>query len=74
MVLGENPKGMWRLKITDNPNQDDAMSLFGGDAADDVEALEEQVIDTQTKLKKAQWDQMRKEVRIIYSQLRIMTY
>lgn len=38
------------------------MSLFGGDGADDVEALEEQVIDTQTKLKKAQWDQMRKEV------------
>lgn len=58
---GENPKGMWRLKITDNPNQEDAMSLFGGDGADDVEALEEQVIDTQTKLKKAQWDQMRKE-------------
>jgi len=58
---GENPKGTWRLKITDNPNQDDAMSFFGSDSGDDVETLEEQVIDTQTKLKKAQWDAMRKQ-------------
>jgi len=58
---GENPKGTWRLKITDNPNQDDAMSFFGSDNGDDVETLEEQVIDTQTKLKKAQWDAMRKQ-------------
>ena len=54
---------MWRLKITDNPNQDETMSVFGGsDGADDVEALEEQVIDTQTKMKKAQWDEQRKQV------------
>jgi len=58
---GENPKGTWRLKITDNPNQDDAISFFGGGDGDDVETLEEQVIDTQTKLKKAQWDAMRKQ-------------
>ena len=63
-LLGENPKGTWRLKITDNPNQDDAMSFFGSDSGDDVETLEEQVIDTQTKLKKAQWDAMRKQVNL----------
>ena len=41
------------------------MSFFGSDSGDDVETLEEQVIDTQTKLKKAQWDAMRKQVSIL---------
>nr|XP_002162190.1 PC3-like endoprotease variant A isoform X2 [Hydra vulgaris] len=58
---GENPKGIWRLKITDNPNQDDVMNLFNGDNTDDVESLEERVIDTQTKQNKAEWEKMRKE-------------
>lgn len=59
---GEDPSGLWKLKITDNPNQDDGVgNLFGSDGDNDVEALEEQVIDTQTKLKKAQWDARRKQ-------------
>jgi hypothetical protein len=55
---GEDPKGMWRLKITDNPNQEQE-NMFGED--NDVEELEEQVIDAQAKMQKAKWDERRKK-------------
>ncbi|XP_065649727.1 PC3-like endoprotease variant B isoform X2 [Hydra vulgaris] len=55
---GENPNGVWLLRVTDNPNQDDAMSFFNSEA-NDVESLEEQVIDTQTKQNKEIWEKMR---------------
>ena len=61
MFIGENPKGTWQLKVTDNPNQDDPMNLFNNDA-NDVETLEEQVIDTQTKQNKELWEKMRQIV------------
>jgi len=57
---GENPKGMWRLKITDNPNQDDTSPYLNGEE-NDVEELEEQVIDAQAKMNKAKWDEKRKK-------------
>ena len=50
---------MWRLKITDNPNQEQE-NMFGED--NDVEELEEQVIDAQAKMQKAKWDERRKKV------------
>eukprot|EP00794_Sanderia_malayensis_P000325 gene325-957_t len=56
---GENPRGIWQMKITDNNNQEQN-DLFSREV-EDVEDLEEQVIDEKTKSNKEKWKKMRQE-------------
>ena len=60
VAIGENPRGVWQLKITDNNNleQNDILSQ----EETDVEDLEEKVIDEKTKANKSKWKLMREQV------------
>lgn len=74
MFQGENPRGLWRLKIIDNPlNEigDRVVNGFGTLHLDtskqdtDVEDLEEQVIDDQTKQQADKIQSIKTNVRIL---------
>ncbi|CAB4038405.1 PC3-like endoprotease variant A, partial [Paramuricea clavata] len=65
---GENPKGLWKVKVTDSPLDDNGQRMVSGYGtlhADtskqehDVEDLEQQVIDDQTKQQQNLVDQMK---------------
>ena len=62
-IIGENPRGVWQLKITDNNNmeQNDLLSQ----EETDVEDLEEKVIDEKTKANKNTWKIMREKVSVV---------
>ena len=70
-ILGENPKGRWRVKVTDSPLDDNGQRVvtgYGTIHADtskqehDVEDLEQQVIDDQTKQQQSIVEQMKTKV------------
>ena len=66
LFLGEEPRGIWRLRVTDNIEDNDFLSQ----EQTDVEDLEEQVIDTQTKMQKSKWDAMRAQVSMLDSTIK----
>ena len=69
--IGENPHGMWQLKIIDNPINEIGERLLNGFGTlhldtskqdTDVEDLEEQVIDDQTKQQLSRVQQLKQQV------------
>jgi subtilisin-like proprotein convertase family protein len=70
-LSGENPKGVWKVKVTDSPLDDNGQRMVSGYGtlhADtskqehDVEDLEQQVIDDQTKQQQNLVEQMKRKV------------
>ena len=73
-LSGENPKGLWKVKVTDSPLDDNGQRMVSGYGtlhADtskqehDVEDLEQQVIDDQTKQQQNLVTQMKNKVCLI---------
>ena len=71
---GENPKGLWKVKVTDSPLDDNGQRMVSGYGtlhADtskqehDVEDLEQQVIDDQTKQQQNLVEQMRNKASVV---------
>ena len=72
IMTGENPNGQWKVKVTDSPLDDNGqrvVSGYGTIHADtskqehDVEDLEQQVIDDQTKQQESLVQQMKTKVK-----------
>ena len=60
--VGENPRGVWQLKITDNNNLE--QNELDSQQETDVEDLEERVIDEKSKQQKEKWKQARLQVNL----------
>lgn len=60
--VGENPRGVWQLKITDNNNLE--QNELDSQQETDVEDLEERVIDEKSKQQKEKWREARLQVKI----------
>ena len=58
--VGENPRGIWKLKITDNNNLE--QNDLDSQQETDVEDLEERVIDEKSKQQRDKWKTARLQV------------
>lgn len=76
-TVGENPKGQWTVKVSDSPLDDNGQRVvtgYGTLHADtskqehDVEDLEQQVIDDQTKQQQTMVEEIKNKVKTRYFQ------